>query len=179
MFIYLGMTPKDQNCMHEEIRSRLYSGNSCYHLAKNNFCTHLQSNNMKIKIYINIILSAALHGCKTWSLTPRKGYRQRIFDNRQKVTGYWRRLQNEQLKYLCCSFDVIHMTKTRRMSLLEHVAHMEEKRSAYRCLVGVLEKRGLLETPTHRCYNILQPSYLLRNSQVFNLCFSFMHKGMN
>jgi len=127
MFICLGMTQKDQNCMHVEIKSRLNSGNSCYCLAKNNFSTHLQSSNMKIKIYINIILSVALHGCKTWSLTPRKGYRLRVFDNREEVTGDWRRMQNEELNYLCCSFYIMHMIKSRRMSLVEHEAHIEEK----------------------------------------------------
>jgi hypothetical protein len=28
---YLGTTLTDQNCMHEEIKSRLNSGNACYH----------------------------------------------------------------------------------------------------------------------------------------------------
>jgi hypothetical protein len=38
------------------------------------------------------------------------------------------------------------------MTLVEHVAHMEEK-----CVQdfggGYLKKRGLLEAPTHRCYS--------------------------
>ena len=50
-----------------------------------------------------------------------------MFDNRQEVTGDWRRLQNEELNYLCSSFDIIHMTKSRRMNLVEHLAHKEEK----------------------------------------------------
>jgi hypothetical protein len=28
---YFGTTLTDQNCMHEEIKSRLNSGNACYH----------------------------------------------------------------------------------------------------------------------------------------------------
>jgi hypothetical protein len=33
-FKYLGTTPRDQNCMLEEIKSRLKSGNAFYHLVQ-------------------------------------------------------------------------------------------------------------------------------------------------
>jgi hypothetical protein len=33
-FEYLGTTLTDQNCMNEEIKSRLNSGNACYHLVQ-------------------------------------------------------------------------------------------------------------------------------------------------
>jgi hypothetical protein len=33
-FKYVGTTLTDQNCMHEEIKSRLYSGNAYYHLVQ-------------------------------------------------------------------------------------------------------------------------------------------------
>jgi hypothetical protein len=47
---YLGATKTDQNCIHEEIRSRLNSGNACYHAVQNLLSSRLLSRNMKIKI---------------------------------------------------------------------------------------------------------------------------------
>jgi hypothetical protein len=37
-FKYLGTTLTDENCMHEEIKSRLNSGNACYHSVQSPFC---------------------------------------------------------------------------------------------------------------------------------------------
>jgi hypothetical protein len=66
-FKYLGTTLTDQNCMHEEIQSRLNSGNACYHSVQNLLSSHLQSRNLEVKIYKTIILPVVLYGCETWS----------------------------------------------------------------------------------------------------------------
>jgi hypothetical protein len=42
-FINLGSTLTDQNCMHEEITSRLNSRNACYHLAQRLLSSRLLS----------------------------------------------------------------------------------------------------------------------------------------
>jgi hypothetical protein len=42
----------------------------------------LESENVNIKIYKAIILPVVLYGCKAWSLTLRKEYRLRVFENR-------------------------------------------------------------------------------------------------
>jgi hypothetical protein len=64
---------------------------------------------------------------------------------RDEVTEYWRILYNEELHNLYSSPSIIRMIKSRRMSLIEHVARMEEKRNAYRILVGKPEgKRPLV-----------------------------------
>jgi hypothetical protein len=70
-FKYLGSTLTDQNCIHEEIRSRLNSGNACYHAVQNLLYSRLLSRNVKIKIYKTIILPVVLYGCETLSLTLR------------------------------------------------------------------------------------------------------------
>jgi hypothetical protein len=60
-------TLTNQNSLQQEIKSRLKSGNACYHSVQN----LLLSQNLKIKIHRIIILPVVLYGCETWSLTLR------------------------------------------------------------------------------------------------------------
>jgi hypothetical protein len=46
-FKYLGTTLTDQNHMHEEIKSRLNSGNACYNLVQSLLSSCLLSRNLK------------------------------------------------------------------------------------------------------------------------------------
>jgi hypothetical protein len=68
-FKYLGTTLTDQNYMHREIKSRLNSGNACYHSVQRLLFSPLLFRNLKVKIYKTIILPVILYGCETWSLT--------------------------------------------------------------------------------------------------------------
>jgi hypothetical protein len=79
---YLGTTLTDQNCVQEEIKSRLNSGNACYHSVQSLKSSRLLSRNVKVKIYKTIILPVVLYGCETWSLTLREEHRLRMFENR-------------------------------------------------------------------------------------------------
>jgi hypothetical protein len=49
-FKYLGTTLTDQNCTHEEINSRLNSGNACYHSVHSLLSSCLLSRTVKVKI---------------------------------------------------------------------------------------------------------------------------------
>jgi hypothetical protein len=64
-FKYLGTTLTDQDCMQEEIKSRLNSGNVCYHLVQSLLSSYLLSRNVKVKIYKTIILPLVLYGCES------------------------------------------------------------------------------------------------------------------
>jgi len=68
---YLGKTLTNQNSIQEEIKSRLKSGNACYHPVQNPFSSSLLSKNLKIKIRRTKILPVVLYGCETWSFTLR------------------------------------------------------------------------------------------------------------
>jgi hypothetical protein len=54
-FNYLGTTLTDQNCMHEEINSKLNSGNACNHSVQSLLCSRLLAVNLKVKIYETVI----------------------------------------------------------------------------------------------------------------------------
>jgi hypothetical protein len=133
-FKYLGTTLTNQNYFQEEIKSRLKSGNACYHSVQNLLSSSLLSKNLKIKIYRNIILPVVLYGRKTWSLTLREENRLRLFENRvlrrifgtmrDEVTGEWRKLLNEEFDVLYSSPNILRVIKSRRMRLAGHVARM-------------------------------------------------------
>jgi len=57
-------TVTNQSCIHEEIKSRLVSGNACYHSVHNLLSSHLLSKNFEIKIYKTIILLLFCIGVK-------------------------------------------------------------------------------------------------------------------
>jgi hypothetical protein len=48
-FSYLGTTLTDQNCMHEEIKSRLNSGKACYHSVQGLLSSRLLTMKLKVK----------------------------------------------------------------------------------------------------------------------------------
>ena len=137
-FKYLGTTLTNQNTIAEEIKSRLRSGNACYHSAQNLLSSRLLSKNLKIKIYRTIILPVVVYGCETWSLTLREERKLKVFENmvlmrifgprRDEVTGEWRRLHKEELNYLYYSPNFVRVIKSRRMRWAGHVARMDEER---------------------------------------------------
>ena len=120
-FKCLGTTSRNQNSFPEEIKSRLRSGNACYHPMQNLLSSRLLSKNLKIKIYRNIILPVVLYGCETWSLTLREENKLRVFENRvlrrifgprrDEVTGEWRRLHNDELNDLYSSPNIVRVIK--------------------------------------------------------------------
>jgi hypothetical protein len=76
----------------------------------------------------------------------REERRLRVFENRvlrrifgpkrDKATGEWRKLHNEELNDLYCSPNIVRVIKSRRMRWAGHVARMGERRGVYRVLVG-------------------------------------------
>jgi hypothetical protein len=119
-FKYLGTTLTEQNCVHEEIKNRLNSGNACCRSVHSLLSSRLLSGNIKVKIYKTIILPV-LYGCETWSVTLREQHRLGVFENRvlrrifgpkgDEVTGEWRKLHNGKLHNLYSAPDNIRQIK--------------------------------------------------------------------
>jgi hypothetical protein len=136
-FKCLGTTLKNQNDIHDEIKSRLNSGNACYYPVQNLLSSCLISKNLKIKIYKTVISPVGMYGCETWSLTLREEHRLRIFENRVlrmifepkiEEDGSWRKLHNDELRSLYSSPNIVRVIKSRRTRWAGHVAHMGEGR---------------------------------------------------
>jgi hypothetical protein len=124
-FKYLETTVTNQNLIQEEIKRRLNSASACYHLVQNLLSSRLLSKNVKVRIYKTTILPVVLYGCETWSLTARDEHKLRVFENkvlkrifgpkRDRVTGEWRELHNEELHNLYSSPSIIRIIRSRRM----------------------------------------------------------------
>ena len=149
-FKYLGTTLTNQNSIAEEIKSRLRSGNACYHSVQNLLFSRLSKNlKIKIRVYRTIILLVVLYGCETWSLTLWKKRKLRVFESmvlrrifeprRDEVTGEWSRLHNEELNDLYSSPNNVRVIKPRRMRWAGHVAPMGEERG---CIGSWWRDRG-------------------------------------
>jgi hypothetical protein len=126
----------------------------------------LLSRNVNVKIYKTIILPVVLYGCETWSLTLVEGHRLRVFQNRvlrrifepkrDKVTGEWRKLHNEELHILYSFPNFIRQIKSRRMRWAGHAAHMGEERKLYKVLVGKPEGKRPLGRPRRRWEDVIR-----------------------
>ena len=81
-FKYLGTTSMNTNSLQEKIKSRLKTGNACYHSVQKLLFSKLQFKNIQIKIYRTIILPVVLCGCEIWSLTLREERRLRVLRTR-------------------------------------------------------------------------------------------------
>jgi hypothetical protein len=156
---YLGTTLTDQNDIHDEIKSRLNSGNACYYPVQSILFFRLISKNLKIKIYKTVILLVVLYGLETWSLTLREEHRLRVFEKRvlrrifgpkREVEVSWRKVHNDELHSLYSSPNIVRVIKSRRMRWAGHVARMDGGRDVYMVLIVRPEDKRPRGRPMHR-----------------------------
>jgi hypothetical protein len=153
-FQYFGRTLTNENSIQEEIKSRLKLGNACYHSVQNLLSSRSISKNLKIKIYRSIILSVALYGCETWSLTLMEECGLMLVENRvlrrifgpkrDVVTGEWRKQHNGD-NDLYSSSIIDCVIKSRRLRWAGHVARMGRGEVYTGFWWRNLKERGLLE----------------------------------
>jgi hypothetical protein len=75
----------------------------------------------------------------------------RIFGSkRDEVRGEQRKLHTEELNDMYCSPNIVRVIKSKRMRWAGYVAHMGERRGAYRVLVGKPKEKRSLGRPRLR-----------------------------
>jgi len=92
---------------------------------QNFLSSNLLSKNIKIKSCRTLILPVVLSGCEIWPLTLKEVQKLRLLENtvlrkmfgpkRDKVTGEWRRLLNEEAIDLHFLLNIIQVIKSVRM----------------------------------------------------------------
>jgi hypothetical protein len=75
----LATSPTDLHSMISLVKSRLNSGNACYHSVQSRLSSRLLSRDVNVKICKTIILPVVLYGCETWSLMLREEHTLRVF----------------------------------------------------------------------------------------------------
>jgi len=98
--------------------------------------------------------------CETWTLTLREERRLRVFENRvlrrvfgstrDKVTGEWRKLHNEELSDCYSLPNIVRVVNSRRMRWAGHVACVGEGKGVHRVLVGKPEGKRPMGRPRRR-----------------------------
>ena len=134
-FKYLGIILTFQNSIQEEIKSRLKSGDACYHSVQNLLSSSLLSKNIQTKRYRTLILPVVLYGCEIWSLTSRKERGLRVFENRvlrrifgpKGVIGEWRKLYNEELNDVYSLHNTNQVVESGRMRWAGNAVRMGER----------------------------------------------------
>ena len=67
---------------------------------------------------------------------------RRIFESkRDEITVEWRRLYNAELNDLYLSQNIIRVIKSRRMKWTGYVAHMGDRRGAFKVWVGSPDRK--------------------------------------
>ena len=76
---------------------------------------------------------------------------RRVFGpKRDEVRGEWRKLHNEELRYLYSLLKIVRVVKSRRMRWAGHVARMGEGRGVHSVLVGKPEGKRPFGRPRRR-----------------------------
>jgi hypothetical protein len=151
---YVGTSLTNQKAIQEEIKSTLKSGNCLLVYGAETFVFCFVIKNFKYNVIQKYNFACCFVWVTTWSLTLKQKLRLSMFENRMlrrifghkkdEVTGEWRKLYNEELKYLYPSPNIVRVIESSRMRWVVYVARMGERRHVYKVLVGKSEgKRPL------------------------------------
>jgi hypothetical protein len=106
---YLGSIINIDNCVEEEIRERIMSGNKAYYANRLIFKSKLVNRKSKLKIYRTIVRPVVVYGCETWVLKEAIKQKLLVFERKilrgifgppKELNGTWRIKTNSELNKL-------------------------------------------------------------------------------
>lgn len=135
-FKYLGTILNRRNGVADEIYNRIMAGNRAYFAQMKLLKSKLLSRQTKITIYKTLIRPIVTYGSETWTYTEAEVKALRVFERKifRRICGpiregeTWRSRNNEEIKELIGSEDIVRFAKAARLRWIGHVERMSQER---------------------------------------------------
>lgn len=175
-FRYLGSIVTRDNCVSEDVRSRIKAANVAYFQTRTLFSSRVLSWTTKTTLYKTLVRPVLLYGAEAWTLGTWDRSALAVFENKmlrrifggRMVNGVWRIRSNAEIHALYNSPDILTFLRAKRLQWVGHVHRMGEDRTARAVWSATPSGRRPIGRPRRRWSDQLAEDLQVAGFQTFN-----------